>query len=136
MQVKDETHSGPIKPEVRKFILSWIESVEAKLAADAWLMYKERGRGMLTIADKVLAELDFQGRAIMDLKTPYSTEDSMREMGIGDAIMTVCKPFLDGYDPDSEIVIQHIWLDGRFSLYKLQTKTRPPEASHFANRTN
>ena len=96
MQVRDEVHGVPPNQAERASMLSLIESAEAKLAADAWLMYTERGRGMLNISDQQLIELPKTEELVRwDWRPTYSTEESMKEGGFSDASIMELKQFMD-----------------------------------------
>lgn len=137
MQVRDEAHGVPPNQEERDFLLSLIESAEAKWAADAWLMYKESGRGMFNISDQQLNELPKTDELVRwDWRPTYSTEESMKEAGFSDVSIMELKQFMDSYDPELEMIVRHIRLGGCVSIYVLRTNPRPSEAGHFANRTN
>ena len=137
MQVRDEVHAVPPNQEERASMLSLIEFAEAKWAADAWLMYTERGRGMFNISDQQLSELPETDELVRwDWRPTYSTEESMKEAGFSDASIMELKQFMDNYDPESEMIVRHIRLGVDVSIYVLRTNPRPPEAGLFLHRTN
>ena len=137
MQVRDEAHGVPPNQAERASMLSLIENAEAKLAADAWSMYTAHGRGMFNISDQQLSELPKTDELVRwDWRPTYSTEESMKEAGFGDASIMELKQFMDNYDPELEMIVRHIRLGGYVSIYVLRTNPRPPVAGHFANRTN
>lgn len=138
MQVIDEAHTAsPIK-EKREAFLSLLEGIEHHLAAQAWSMYKEYGRGLFFISDQQIKKDLPPSNELIRWWRPgtYHTEDTLRAAGLSDAQILELKQFIDSYDPDLDVLIQHVRLDGFVSIYVLRTDPRPPDADRFLYRSN